>query len=178
MRKRPFPALVPVTLLLIGVSLASPSGADPWITLTSCEPVEVAGKTFEKVQFSVHNAGSFGIGSIAMYTPDPHAPADSCDTIAVEGPSTWFAERGPDGGAQWGTFVGTDSQINPGATLGGFVVTVSGPACCFHFVFLNEFGDPFADTHFCLACATPAQDLTWGRSKTCIGRRQILEDSD
>ena len=161
---RLFMAIVATLGLLVTVDQAA---ADPWITLTKCEQSIVDGKPLAHVQFSVTNTGSFSLYTIVMRSPDPNAPQDSCHTVTLDSPPSWPAIRRPDGGAEWNTMFGTNTQLSPGQTLDGFGATLSGRQCCFRFIFFNAFAEPVGDTHFCFHCdlPSPASQETWGHWK-------------
>jgi len=142
--------------------------ADPWIQMTSCEQTVVSGTPLSHVQFSVQNAGSTALYTVYMRTPDPNAPLDSCHTVTLDSPPSWPGVRRPDGGAEWNTTFGTNTQIEVGGTLGGFGATLSGTQCCFQIIFINAFGEPTGGTHFCFHCDLPSATVlrTWGYMKS------------
>jgi len=145
---------------------ADQAWADPWVEMTGCEPVAVGGQQLWHVQFALTNAGGTAVYSVAMKSPDPNAPRDSCHTVTLDDPAGWHSFRRPDGGGQWSTPFGFDTEISVGETLGGFGATVSGAGCCFFIILFNAFGDSVGSSHYCFHCdPSAATTRTWGYVK-------------
>jgi hypothetical protein len=158
-------------LLLLSASGACHAG--PWITVTACDSVQIAGVHHPRVTFSVTNHDSYWVISTIQACP-PHtgAPTDSCTALLVSGPTDhWSGEVSVCRGANWfvsNPFDPAGIFIAPGQTLGGFQLVVDRTDCCFSAAFSNVELTPFAFDSLCFTCDGPvaARSSSWGQLKS------------
>lgn len=160
--------LFAASLASLGIAFAvDRAAADLWVDLTSCDQELVDGTSCSHVRFVVHNAGNLSVYRVLMFPSDPSALQDTCHTFTIDQLPNWSGSRRPDGGAGWGTPPGSNAQIAPGKTLGGFGATLSGTHCCFRFTLTNALGEPSGSSVYCFQCDLPSTTAqsTWGALK-------------
>jgi hypothetical protein len=155
------PSLLLVVPALL-VALVQEVSAAPFITVTGCDTVTVAGVQRMRITFSVHNSSNIDISEVSAIPVQDQAPGDTCRAIQEGSPPLWTVA--PNGFFSPG-WVGSPA-IHPGQTLSGYSVVLTRLACCFTFVFSDVVFDQVSED-VCWSCplATAAQGSSWGRLK-------------
>lgn len=159
-------------LFILGLGLAavgSRAEADAWYSIDTCDSVSIAGQSYSRVTFSVHNVfnePSDNIITFAMAPQTYQTTGDTCRVMQSTPPPNWKAVTRIDGGPGW---IATNlaGWIPPGGTQSGFQMVLRHDTCCYSVGFGSGFDTPFAFASGCFACAlpTPARPGTWGQVK-------------
>ena len=155
--------------LMLATALLAPGthvSADPYVTVTNCELVQVQGSSANRLTLRILAKTGYTEWVRVYMGPVSQLGPDTCSVLDVISPAGWFAStRGlSDHGAYFYANIGTG--IPSGQALDGFKITLSRPICCVYFVLGNSL-DTVGGTKVCFeSCgATPAGEATWGQVK-------------
>ena len=158
-----------LSAFVLATALLAPGAqvsADPYVTVTNCEMVQVQGVSADRLTLRILAKTGYTEWVRVYVGPYSLLGPDTCRVLEATAPAGWTASTtgSRDAGA---IFNGPWSAgIPSGQALDGFQITLSRPTCCVHFVLGNAL-DTVGGTKVCFeSCvATPAAGSTWGLVK-------------
>jgi len=168
-------AMIPALTLPLAVALltsvastiSSASGSPEWITITRCDTVVIAGKTYPQVTFAVNAPEERSSVCIFFFAPRvASAPADTCRAVLSSAPAGWRTGIDSSNGRVVWLQDNKDNQcILPGTSLGDFqIVLTRAHQCCYDFALEGAVFDLVAHGTLCMNCdhPVPAHLSSWG----------------
>jgi hypothetical protein len=157
--------LRPIACFVFGCALFAAgraSAEEPFLKVTACEPVQVAGQNAYRLTLSIAGTYQF-YDEVAIHPPYGLANPDTCTILEASPPPGWAAYRFDDGVV---LFLG--SPVDQGQYLDGFQITLNRASCCkliilSNFLLFDSPGGGNVCFHDCLA--TPSHATSWGSVK-------------
>jgi hypothetical protein len=165
---------IALLILVISLILLLPVlvNADAAVAQDSCE---VVGDDQLRVYFTVYNMDLPRSICSFQLIPEHQPPEQEC--IAVDcGPAEgWACSLNGFGGAWYGAPPHDPPSLNciaPGASKGGFYITIDPGWCCYTVRYADETGVAFLEEKECLTTCSnvPVEQMTWGAVKTIYRR--------